>query len=213
MVLFTLRMAGMITALKAQAHNKERVSVYLDGEFAFGLALIHALWLKVGQFLSDEEIAQLQSADTLEQAADRAVNFVAYRPRSVAEVRRRLKQANVHADTIEQVIERLVNAGLLDDSSFSKAWTESRLRSNPRSKRMIAWELRQKGVDPKTVSKTLAEVSDETSALDAALKRMPRLAGLPTHEQKRKLITYLAGKGFDFETAEEAADKALLGSS
>lgn len=29
-------MAGTVTALKAQARDKDRVNVYLDGEFAFG---------------------------------------------------------------------------------------------------------------------------------------------------------------------------------
>ena len=88
-----MRMAGTITVLKAQTHNKSRVNVYLDGGYAFSLALIHALWLKVGQFLSDEEIAQLKSADTLEQAAEKAAHFVLYRPRSTAEVKRRLQRA------------------------------------------------------------------------------------------------------------------------
>jgi regulatory protein len=61
-------MSGTITALKAQERSKDRVSVYLDGEFAFGLALIHALWLKIGQQLSDDEIVELQEADTVEKA-------------------------------------------------------------------------------------------------------------------------------------------------
>ena len=204
-----MRMAGTITVLKAQANNKTRVNVYLDDEFAFGLALIHALWLKVGQLLSDEDIAQLKSADTLEQAAEKAANFVLYRPRSKDEVRRRLLRAGADENTIEQVIERLTSVGLLDDASFSEAWVESRLRSSPRSKRMIAWELQKRGVDANTVKASLAEVSDDASAFDAASKRFPRLAGLPPLEQKRKLIAHLASKGFDFETAQEAVNKVM----
>ena len=204
-----MRMAGTITVLKAQANNKTRVNVYLDDEFAFGLALIHALWLKVGQLLSDEDIAQLKSADTLEQAAEKAAHFVLYRLRSKDEVRRRLSRAGADENTIEQVIERLTSVGLLDDASFSEAWVESRLRSSPRSKRMIAWELQKRGVDANTVKASLAEVSDDASAFDAASKRFPRLAGLPPLEQKRKLIAHLASKGFDFETAQEAVDKVM----
>ncbi|NJM52668.1 MAG: hypothetical protein HC846_04275 [Blastocatellia bacterium] len=85
-------MAGTITALKVQAKAKDRVNVSLDGEFAFGLALIHALWLKIGQQLSDAEIAELQAADTLEKAQQRALNLISYRPRSVKEVKQRLKK-------------------------------------------------------------------------------------------------------------------------
>lgn len=208
-----MRMAGTITVLKAQTHNKSRVNVYLDGGYAFSLALIHALWLKVGQFLSDEEIAQLKSADTLEQAAEKAAHFVLYRPRSTAEVKRRLQRAGADENTIEHVIERLASAGLLDDASFSEAWVESRLRSSPRSKRMIAWELQQRGVDAQTITASLAEVSDDASAFDAASKRFARLAGLPPLEQKRKLIAYLASKGFDFDTAQEAVERVMTGAT
>jgi len=50
-----------ITALEAQKKNPNRVNVHLDGEFAFGLARITAAWLKIGDVLTDERIAQLQN--------------------------------------------------------------------------------------------------------------------------------------------------------
>lgn len=192
-------MAGTITALKAQ-RSKERVNVHLDGKFAFGLALIHALWLKVGQHLSDEEIVELRAADTLEKAQQRALNLVSYRPRSVREVRMRLKKAGADDDTIASVVERLKAVGLLDDEAFSRAWVESRLRASPRGKRMIAWELRQKGVSGKAIDSALEEADEEDAAYRAAMKRWPRLQALEPRERKRKLYEYLARNGFDFET-------------
>jgi regulatory protein len=53
-------MAGTITALRFQKRNKDRVNVYLDGQFAFGLAAIEAVRLRVGQTLSDDDVARLQ---------------------------------------------------------------------------------------------------------------------------------------------------------
>ena len=60
-----------ITALEVQKKNPNRVNVHLDGEFAFGLARITAVWLKVGDTLSDEKLAALQAValptgDTIE---------------------------------------------------------------------------------------------------------------------------------------------------
>jgi len=104
-------MAGTVTALKAQARDKERINVYLDGEFAFGLALIHALWLRVGQKLSDEEIAELQAADSLEKAQQRALNLISYRPRSEKEVRLRLKKAGVDEESIQTVVQNWSKLG------------------------------------------------------------------------------------------------------
>lgn len=194
-------MAGTVTALKAQ-RAKDRVNVYLDGEFAFGLALIHALWLRIGQKLSDEDIAQLKAADTLEKAQQRAVNFIAYRPRTEREVRQRLKKAGADDETAASVVMRLKNAGLLDDEAFGKAWVESRVRSNPRSRRMLAWELRQKGVGDEEVQAALEGVDDEEAALQAARKRWPKVKSLEPRERRRKLSEFLARNGFDFQTIE-----------
>jgi regulatory protein len=202
-------MAGTITALKAQQRAQDRVNVHLDGEFAFGLALIHAVWLKVGQQLSDSEIAKLKAADTLEQATQRALNFVAYRPRTVLEVRRRLKKAGADDEAIEGIVQRLKDAGLLSDQSFSEQWVDSRLRSKPRSKKMLAWELKQKGVDPKTVQTSLKDVDDEASALQAARGRLPRIINLEPQERKRKLVDFLARNGYSFDVIKGVVKTVL----
>jgi regulatory protein len=201
-------MAGTITALKAQERSKDRVNVYLDDQFAFGLALIHALWLRVGQRLSDEDIETLKEADTLEKAKQRALGLISYRPRSVKEVQQRLRRAGVEEGKIAEVVTSLQQAGLLDDETFTKSWVESRLEASPRSKRMIAWELRQKGVSESTIDTSLDEVSDEESAYRLAQKRWPRVANLqPALERKRKLTEYLARHGFAYDVIQDVIAK------
>jgi regulatory protein len=122
-------MAGTITALIAQKRNRERVNVYLDGEFAFGLAASAAIGLHKGQTLSDEEIAQLRALDQAEKAHQRALNFLSYRPRSVAEVQRNLREKDVPEEIIEQEIKRLERVGLLDDEAFARYWIARRVAS------------------------------------------------------------------------------------
>lgn len=201
-------MAGTITALKAQERSKDRVSVFLDGKYAFGLALIHALWLRVGQPLSDSEITELQAADTLEKARQRAIGLISYRPRSVDEVKRRLRRVGVDENAIDDVIANLRESGLLDDQAFSKAWVESRLDASPRSRRMIAWELRQKGVSEATISASIENVDDEAAGLALAVKRWPRFAKLESiSERRRKLSEYLARHGFGYETIRDIITK------
>lgn len=202
-------MAGTITALKAQSRDKERVNVFLDGEFAFGLVLIHALWLKIGQYLSDEDIATLQEADTLEKAQQRALNLISYRPRSEKEVRLRLKNAEVDETSIQTVVQRLKDAGLLDDIAFSLQWVESRVRASNRGKRMIRWELKQKGVGDKEIASALEGVDDQQTAYEAATRRWPRVASLEPRERKRKLTEFLARNGFDYDVITIAIKKVL----
>jgi hypothetical protein len=65
-----------ITALKRQKKNEERVSVYLDGEFAFGLPIDAAIALRTGQMLSEAEIAALQDKDRFARLRDQAMRYL-----------------------------------------------------------------------------------------------------------------------------------------
>jgi len=88
--------AGTVTALTFQKRNPDRVSVYLDGKFAFGLAALDAAQLRRGQFLSDGDIVALQELGLRSKAYDRAVRFLAVRPRSTQEVRQNLRRYRPH---------------------------------------------------------------------------------------------------------------------
>ena len=128
---------GTITALKVQKRNPQRVNVYLDGEYAFGLARITAGWLSIGQVLSAEKIAQLQAEDGREVAYQQALRLLSYRPRASAEVRRNLVKHDVPAEVIEDVLARLQRAGLIDDNRFAQAWVENRSEFRPRGRRAL----------------------------------------------------------------------------
>ena len=49
---------GKVTALKVQKHHPNRINVYLDNEFSFGLSRITAAWLQVGQELKSHQDCQ-----------------------------------------------------------------------------------------------------------------------------------------------------------
>jgi regulatory protein len=187
-----------ITALEAQKKNPNRVNVHLDGEFAFGLARITAAWLKVGDTLTDERIAQLQNEDMRERAIQQALLFLSYRARSEKEIRQNLKKYEYSEDAIEYTLTRLRENRLANDSEFAQAWVENRNTFRPRSRRALTLELRQKGLDEETVKEAVANVDEEALAYETARKRAPRLSSLEWSEFRRKLSEYLARRGFPY---------------
>ena len=201
-------MGKKITALKAQKRNHQRVNVYLDGEFAFGLSRIVAAWLLVGQELTDERIAELKFEDELEMGYQRAIKFISYRMRSVSEVQQNLKKQGVSEDTIAAVIDRLQKNGLLDDLSFSQMWVENRNEFRPRSHRMLAIELQQKGIHSEIISQILEETtSDEELAYAAAQKQIRKYEQLEWQEFRRKLSSFLARRGFSYGTIKPVLEQ------
>jgi regulatory protein len=200
-------MEHKITALTLQKRNRQRVNVYLDGEFAFGLARILAAWMQVGQTLSDEKIAQLKASDEREAAYQRAINFLNYRPRTEGEIRQNLQKHEVPDDVLEEVIQRLLRAGLLDDRRFADAWVENRADLRPRSRRALAFELKQRGVDQQVIQQSLEQVDDDQAAYRAALRQSRKLQELDWQDFRKKMYGFLARRGFDYETSAPVVER------
>jgi regulatory protein len=187
-----------ITAIEAQKRSPNRVNVHLDGEFAFGLARIVAAWLRVGQELSEEKIEQLQAEDARERAFQQAMLFLSYRARSESEIRQNLRKHEIPEPVIEQTLERLRQGGLANDHQFASAWVENRSVFRPRSRRMMAMELRQKGLNDEAVSAAIEKMDDEALAYEAAQKKVARYKGLEWNEFRKKLSDFLARRGFAY---------------
>ena len=190
-----------ITALKAQKKNPNRINVYLDGEFAFGLSRIVAAWLSVGQALEDEQIARMQQQDATEVALDNAVKFISYRSRTESEIRRKLSEKGFSDEDIHKVLERLRSNGLVADEQFARSWVENRSVAHPRSRRLMAMELRQKGVTESDIDKALEGTEDDDElAYQAATQYAHRLAKLDWDKFRERLSGYLMRRGFAYGT-------------
>ena len=195
---------GVISALQFQARNPERVNVYLDGRFAFGLEAMRAAALRVGQSLSPSEIAELRAEDEVALAMRRALRFLSYRPRSVAEVRRHLQKRPLADEAREAALQRLSEGGYLDDGDFARFWLENRVAFRPSSRRALRYELRQKGVAREIIDAELEDWDDVVSALAALRANERRWARLDAASFRQQAGAFLQRRGFRYHDADEA---------
>lgn len=155
---------------------------------------------------------------------DAAARFLEVRPRSVDEVRRRLRDAGYRLDLVVGAIERLTDLGMLDDEAFARAWVESRDRARPRGERALRSELRRKGVADSIVTDVLeerdagfgvgdgpdggeapVESADETAAARLLARRGVAIAREADPRRRRaKAYALLARNGFDPDVAGRA---------
>lgn len=198
---------GKVTALSVQKRNRERVNVYIDDEFAFGLAYVAAAKLRVGQELSSDEIEALKSQDTVEKAKDSAYRLISLRPRSIAEIQRSLSKKGYDPEVIEQVIDRLVELNYLNDESFAQYWVEQRDTFKPRSHMALRQELMQKGIDRNIIDEALTASNETAAARTVAEKKARQLARYPEDEFKKKLGQFLQRRGFHYALIKEIMDE------
>lgn len=201
--------AGIITLLEIQKRNKERVNVYLDNEYAFSLDVMQAATLRKGQALTEAEVTALQDDDAIGLAVNRAVRFLAYRPRSEQEVRRNLAEKDIPAAVIDAAVARLEGLGYLDDRAFAAFWIENRSTFKPLSPRALRYELRQKGVAEAIISELLVDVDVHEAAYKAAQKRLQRLRGSDYATFRSKINTFLQSRGFTYDTIREVTEQLI----
>jgi regulatory protein len=206
--------SGTVTRIDTQARDPERFNVFIEGEFAFSVDQLVAAEhdLHVGRQLTSAEIEGLLAADEASRATAASLQFLGYRPRSRAEVERRLARRGFSEAAVAVAIERLERWHYLDDDAFARAWIESRAEHQPRGRRLIQQELREKGVAREVVEQALEEIElDEyPAALELARKRARSLRGEAPLVRRRRLAGYLQRRGYGWDVVSRVLD-ALLG--
>ena len=204
-----------ITSLPPQKHDPDRLSVFIDGEFRMGLSAEIALaaGLRVGEMVDEARLADLERRDRTWQAREAALRLLAVRPRSAAELARRLRMKGYEPEIGEEVIARLREMGMIDDAAFAGTLVRDRVRLRPQGARRLANELRARGVDDETARAAIRETmeGEETDerelARRAAGKWRPRPGEEPARA-RRRLHGFLARRGFDSEVIREVLDEA-----
>ncbi len=123
------------------------------------------------------------------------------RAKSKGELLAHLKTRGVEDDIAQAVVFRLQETGLVNDREFAAAWATSRHSHKKLSKRIIAGELRQKGVTQEQIDEALDGIDDESEyrvAFDLGFKKYNTMSRLEPDVQIRRIQSLLARKGFNF---------------
>ena len=204
-----------VTDIARQKKRSNRVSIFLDGAFAFGLndetAFNHGL--RTGLELDEDQVARMLEEDQRKRAKDAAFHYLSFRPRTIKEVRDKLREKNYEEEIVQETIVLLKRLGLLDDRDFADRWIAERLRLKPRGRRLLFVELIKKGIARETAEEALStafENKDErTLAADLLRKRTARTRTGKPRQAFRKMRDFLVRKGFDFEVAREVAEERM----
>lgn len=208
-----------IVMMRPNERRPDHYDLTLDDgrELSLNEALVAAERLGPGDELDEAGVARLMVAEQERTLFDRAARLLGVRPRSRAELRRRLLQpsprrAPPSEQAVDHALDRLGELGYLDDTAFATYWTEQRDRFSPRSARALRQELRQRGVDAETAAATADPEGDEPRAISAGRKRLRSLEGLDEQAFTTRLGGYLQRRGFSYGVAR-AAIRALWAES
>lgn len=205
---------GTISRVVQQKHDPERVSVFIDDEFAFGLTLelVIEAGLKKGVALTVEEQQALLEKERTHRAYAVALHFVGYQPRASNEVRRKLRKKGYHDNVIEDTIARLEGNRFLDDERFASSFVWSRFNGSGYGPARLRADLMKKGVPSRVIDQALAEFEEEadlkSKAQSLAERRWRNLRRESDPlKRKKKLLDYLVRRGYTYGLAREVTEE------
>ncbi|HLB37623.1 MAG TPA: regulatory protein RecX [Gemmatimonadales bacterium] len=193
----------IITGLTADSRQPGYLVVEADrARYAsLPLEVVHQLELKVGLEVQGEQAERLRRAAEVESAHQVAARLLAMRPRSVYDVLARLRERGHNPSAAAAAVGRLEAAGVLDDAAYARHFARVRAPRGHGPARLLH-DLLAKGVDRRVAERAIAEVLDQegvdASAQARALagKRMGQLRDVPPRQRRRRLLAYLARRGF-----------------
>ena len=205
-------MPPLITKIERQKRHSKRLSVFLDGEFAFGAneEVVAQLGLSVDKRVEPETIRGAVEKEEEHKVLEKALRYLSFRNRSVKEMKTFLLGKGYDPEVVSHTLTRLEEVGFLDDRAFAKTWAEVRVKSKGMGERLLERELHQKGIKKDIIRGVVAGLGDEEErALSLALARIERLKGLDKVTAKRRLAGFLQRKGYSGEVVYDVVRKAF----
>ena len=191
-----------ITKIKSQ-NNKDRVNIYLDGEFAFGLSLeiAYKYNLKENMEIDESYIENVLKSEEQNRANDYALKFLSNRWRTEKEIVDKMIKKGFDEEVINETLAYLKKYNFIDDRRFAEIYTEEKIRLKKLGNYRIKHELQNKGVDESIASEIVEKYSDNEyeRAMELATKKIKSYKNDDKNAIYRKLGGYLQRRGYSFE--------------
>ncbi len=197
-----------ITALKAQVKLADRVSVFVDGAYAFSLTLDQLLdqRIKKDDELTDADLARFKQLSADGKARARALEWCMNRPRSTREFLLYARRKQLDQTLADSLAQEFTAKKYLDDERYAVWLVELRARAL-KSDRAVRAELRANGIPETIMQQAMSSTNSDKERLLAIAKKV---ATKPRYADCERLKRYLVGKGFNYSlVAEVVAELGL----
>ena len=204
-----------ITSLAPDSRNAGAVCLEIDG-VRFGavpVELVRAHGLSVGQNLDLALQQRLSAAADVEATYRTALRCLELRSFARADLGRRLQRKGHPREAVEAALERASGLGLLDDEAYARSYVQTRA-ARGRGPSRLTRDLLSMGIARVLIDRALAaqwpEGSDRTSMPQAlAAKRAAQLGTLPRQTKRRRVLAYLARRGFSGRDVSDIVEAVL----
>lgn len=200
----------IITDIQPQAKRENRVSIFIDGNFAFGMEKgdCSFMGLKIGDTLTQERYEYIIDNTVYVKAYQKADRYIGFKMRTEKEVRDKLREEEYSEDIIERVISSMVKYKYIDDENFALLYAKDCRKLKKWGPQRIKMELYKKGVSPTVIDNALEEldITDTDEIISTLLEK--RIKNTPIDfKEKQKHFNFLLRRGFNSDDIKRGLEK------
>ncbi|HSP87768.1 MAG TPA: regulatory protein RecX [Ignavibacteriaceae bacterium] len=199
--------------------KKDRRNVIIDFDDDSNLIINYEVLLKnglrKGMEVSSDRFSFLIEENEKYKIKTSAINYLAKRIHSERELKTKLQQKKYDREIINQVVDELKERELVDDYKFSLIFIEEKIRTKLWGEKKIKSELLKKGINNEILSRVMSEKfpgdNSLENAVELASKKIKSLSykNLEKRKLAEKVYSFLASRGYDFQTSREAVERVL----
>lgn len=205
----------IVDALVPDPRRPGSIRVQVGGRPAWTVPadVVAALALAPGQRLGGDAVTRLDLAAEEEGAFRAGLRALERRSHAGAELAQKLHRKGHVPAAVEAALTRLTRLGLLDDVAFARHYVEARA-ARGRGPVRLRRDLQLLGVERSVIDMALRALDDpevDPLAVPKALaaRRSAQLAGLPRDVRRRRVVAFLARRGFGGQAVRSIVDEVL----
>lgn len=208
-----------ITKITSQQKDPSRKNIYVDGEFRVGVSAETLLrfGLRTGDEIGADKLRLIEAAEEVVGAKKAALRYLSYRPRTVREVRDKLREKEFGDEEIQKTIQQLEDSKLLNDLEFARMYVRDAVLRKPIGKLALKQKMILLGLERKLIDRVLDEMSQETDQEDAARRAAENFLAKGKHvrdkqdglQLRNRLANFLAQRGFTWDIISKVIKVAL----
>lgn len=198
-----------ILRIERQKKDKERYSLFTENGYLAGVSedTLVKFGLRAGDDIEDAKLKEMEIYEDFATARKDAYIYIAYKPRTVSEVEKKLRAKKHSPAAIQEAVHLLKEQKYLDDRAYALSYLAEKSAGKPVGRELLRRKLLQKGIEREILESILEEALADTDEAANAMNALKKYAARSKEEDPAKLrakcFRHLVSRGFAFDTAVE----------
>lgn len=187
---------SVITDVKPCKRNKDRVNLYLDGQFYGSISALVAAAkrLEEGKEVDEKELSGIIFESDKRNAFEYALGYISRYVCTEKKITQKLYDKGYGKVVVEYAVEKLKSYGYIDDKEYAVQYVE--LNRNVKGSRRLREELRQRGVADQYIAEVLKDSDGEEDNAFVLAEKHSKGKDLSDEKYVARLVRYLSYRGY-----------------